>query len=268
MRTGYILLHRQGLTLDEWKHPARTLAWIDFCTMAAWEEFTAHDGVVIKRGEVVASYGFLATRWRKSKGRVHEWMKYWVAERQVERQPERCAERNAERFFIVNYAKYQDLPEREAERLPERSPERQPEPMKGKQVNQNTQITDVRVETEVLYETIAALCKKHGVTNAVSPKALDILVDRYVGKVRMKVEIQHCFSWLVDKGFTDINTSRIGNWFKKSQEIQKREQLRQLERKEADMNPAMAERRKKFRKESTPATKQSISDFLAAQHES
>ncbi len=136
MRNGYILLHRQGLTQDDWKHPLRTLAWIDFLTMAAWEDHQADDGVQLRRGEVIASYGFLATRWHVSKDTAHCWIKHWIAERQVERRAERCTERNAERFFVQNYAKYQDAAERVAERPAERRSERSAEQMKGKQRNQ------------------------------------------------------------------------------------------------------------------------------------
>jgi len=148
MRDGYILLHRQGLTEQEWKHPLRTLAWIDFCTMAAYEDFTARDGVSIKRGEVIASYGFLANRWHVSKATAHEWIKHWIAERQAERRTERCTERSAERFFIVNYAKYQTYTERDAERVSERTAERSAEQMKGKQEKQNIEIKTEKIEAK------------------------------------------------------------------------------------------------------------------------
>jgi hypothetical protein len=143
MRNGFILFHRQGLTEDDWKHPLRTLAWIDFLTMAAWDDFTADDGVRIGRGEVIASYGFLSRRWRVSKDTAFCWIKHWIAERQVERRAERCSERSAERFFVVNYAKYQDSAERVAERSTERPAERSAEQMKGihqtKQQKENTE---------------------------------------------------------------------------------------------------------------------------------
>lgn len=138
MRDGFILLHRKGITPKEWRHPLRTLAWIDFCTMAAYEDFMAEDGVWIRRGEVIASYGYLAKRWRISKGTVHFWIKHWIAERQVERLDERCIERSAERFFIVNYAKYQEPSERTAERRAERPSERKAEPIERRQGNEDS----------------------------------------------------------------------------------------------------------------------------------
>lgn len=116
MRDGYILLHRQGITLDDWKNPRRTLAWLDFLTLANYEDAV-----------VTVSYGFLAKRWRISKGTVHFWIQGWITERQVERLAERSIERNAERFFVVNYAKYQKTTERFTERNSERKGERKGE---------------------------------------------------------------------------------------------------------------------------------------------
>lgn len=132
MRHGFILLHRKGITAAEWRHPKRTLAWIDFCTMAAYEDYMAEDGVWIRKGEVIASYGFLGRRWRIAKGTVHRWMSHWIAQRQVERRPERCVERDAERFFLINYSKYQE-PIVEAQRPVERRRQPQRQPMKRRE---------------------------------------------------------------------------------------------------------------------------------------
>jgi len=145
MRDGYILLHRKGITQKEWKYPRRTLAWIDFCTIAAYEDFMAEDGVWIRKGEVIASYGFLAKRWRVSKSTAHDWMQYWIAERQVERSSERCIEREAERFFIVNYAKYQKPIERSPERRSEHQSERAGEQMKRRQGNEDNEKKNIEV---------------------------------------------------------------------------------------------------------------------------
>lgn len=239
-RDGYILLHRKGLTRDEWKHPLRTLAWIDFCTMAAYNDFTADDGVRFKRGELACSYGFLATRWRVSKATAYEWIKHWVAEQQVERCSERCSERSAERYFVVNYAKYQDFTERITERLPKRTTEQMKVKEEKQKIKTNTYA--VRPETEQLLKRIDELCTQYGLQNSVNGKSLDILVERYLGKVRMNVEVQHCISWLVEKNLRAITTQRIGNWFRKAQEIQKRNENKQLEWKEAQANPAQAAR--------------------------
>lgn len=130
MRAGYILLHRKGITEQDWKHAARTLAWIDLCTLAAFRDHVTQDGATIRRGEVVASFSYLAKRWNVAKSTAYAWISYFVAERQLERRSERCHERNAERFFLVNYAKYQMLTERSAEREVARIAERTSELIK------------------------------------------------------------------------------------------------------------------------------------------
>lgn len=130
MRDGFISLHRKAISKESWKNPARALAWVDLLLMAAFETYTAHDGVVIQKGEVIASYRFLADKWGQPLTTVYRWIQHFIAERSLERSPERCMEREAERFFIVNYAKYQTPTERSPEREAERSPERGPEQIK------------------------------------------------------------------------------------------------------------------------------------------
>jgi len=96
---------------------------------------------------------------------------------------------------------------------------------KGKERKGNTY--DVRPETNSLYDSIDNMCEKYNLKNKVNKKSLDIIVERYLTKIKMKVEMQHCITWLIDKGKKDISTQRIGNWFKKAYEIQKRDELKQ-----------------------------------------
>lgn len=119
MRKGYILLHRQGITPDEWKTPERTLAWFDLLTMVDFET-----------GLVTINYTFYERRWRTARSTIHKWVRYWEGERMCERTGEHDSERNGERFFIVNYAKYQRYGEQEGEQSGERKGERKGEPRK------------------------------------------------------------------------------------------------------------------------------------------
>jgi len=260
MRNGFILLHRQGITPEEWKHPIRTLAWIDLLTLTNYENSI-----------VTVSYGFLAARWRCSKDTAYQWMKHWIAERQLERTGERDTERNAERFFVVNYAKYQKTAERVAERTTERQPERGTEQrynvMGTPSVETVIRSTNaVRPETEDTYKLIGELCVKYGLTNDVNINALDVSVCRHVTTIRFRAEIPRMFTWLIEKGRDRVTASGVAGWFEQAKKIQKREQLRQLERKEAEINPAAAERRKKLKdKPEGFSQDQSVSDFVSAQ---
>ena len=117
MRNGYILLHRQGLTQEEWKHPLRTLAWIDLLTLAAWEDFTNNDGVTLRRGEIIASETFLATRWRQNRGTIHRWLLFWESQQMVQRVVQHRSQQVPQRLFLLNYAKYQDGPQQVSKQL-------------------------------------------------------------------------------------------------------------------------------------------------------
>lgn len=119
MRAGYILLHRQGITPDEWKTPARTLAWFDLLTMVDY-----------KTGNVTINYSFYERRWRKGRSTIFKWVQYWKGERMIEQTGEHDGERNGERFFVVNYAKYQRSGEQEGERTSEQEGEQKSEPRK------------------------------------------------------------------------------------------------------------------------------------------
>lgn len=225
MRDGWILLHRQGLTPDDWKNPMRTLAWIDFLTLADYENAI-----------VTASYGFLATRWRCSKGTVHFWIKHWIAERQVERLTERSAERNAERFFIVNYAKYQRSTERVTERPTEREAERVAEPKKKvssrNSREENEKNTPVGDGFAVLIEEFKTITNRPGAKILLSPKRRTSLKKRLEEFTRAElVASWHAMAadpWLTgendrDRNFLDIDyalrSDRIEHWLTKAKEF-------------------------------------------------
>jgi len=134
----------------------------------------------------------------------------------------------------------------------------------GKKVRREESTYACRPETESLFGFISELCVKYGIDNKVNKKALDVLVERYLSKVRLRVETQHCVSWLISKNLRGITDQRLGNWFKKAQEIGKREELRHLEWKQAQKDPHLAQRLKGQR-EPVFGEQQSIADFESSQ---
>lgn len=104
MRSGFIKLHRQSITPDDWKTPERTLAWIDFLTLANYED-----------GTVRATYTFMSARWRVERSTVQRWVDHWISEGQIQKvcvqhRVQQCVQQcvqSESTFFIVNYAKYQ-----------------------------------------------------------------------------------------------------------------------------------------------------------------
>ena len=58
---------------------------------------------------------------------------------------------------------------------------------KGKDSKEKTYT--VRSETESLYSSIEEMCSQYSLDFSVNKKSLDILVERYLGKIHMKVEV-------------------------------------------------------------------------------
>lgn len=137
---------------------------------------------------------------------------------------------------VLNYTKYQELSnyEKTNEKTNERTIGEPATNQSGLSINKNDKNDKnennsyaVQPETKSLYNSIEEMCGRYGIQNKVNPKSLDPIVGRYLGKIKMKVEMQHCIAWLIDREMKMISTQRLGNWFKKAQEIQKREELKQ-----------------------------------------
>lgn len=208
MRNGYILLHRQSITPDDWRHPERTLAWIDLLTLVDHETSIAN-----------VSYGFLATRWRVGKSTVFKWVKHWKSERQIERLSERNSERNSERFFIVNYAKYQRVGERQSERSGERKSERQSEPMYTSKGTPSKESPKVKVSSDDdtienrkicsdLYDGILTANEAERTIDGKNPKRREQKVSAWIKSIgQLKridgatdAQIQFVIRWLFSSG--------------------------------------------------------------------
>lgn len=147
-RNGFVLIHRQGITQCEWKHPLRTLAWIDLITLAAWENYKTDDGTKLKRGELIASERFLARRWGQNCGTVHRWLLYWENQKQVQRVVQASSKQVPQRLFVVNYARFQDIPQAVPKRLPKRLPKQMKRKEEKEEIENNTMSAEADVSNE------------------------------------------------------------------------------------------------------------------------
>lgn len=235
---GCILLARKLQESDIWyKPPAWLKIWIYIL-----QEVNHADRRRFKRGENFFNAKEMALFCGVTVNTIEHFMK-WA------KSAELVAVRKTTRgsiIFVLQYNKYQTLDNykngTEAEEAAEQKRNRSGTINKYDKNDKNVR----RIETEVVFETISDICKSHALENGVDIDALDILCGQYADKkIHMKAIIPHCLSKLVQRGIKVVETHHIGNWFKKEMEIRKREQLKQLEWKEEQNNPAMAERRKR-----------------------
>lgn len=229
-------------------NPNRICVWMWLLDHAMWKDGVkvrfAKQTIELKRGQLTCGAYQIAKETGVARATVERVIKLLINEEQIELR----TDRQCSLITVKNWELYQLKDEVNEERVRnERGTSeervRTKEEDKNSKNEKNTYVG--RVETETVYETIKELCDKYGLENAVNKKALDVYTSRYVGKIHMKVEAQHCIAWLVDHKMRTVSTQRIGNWFKKAQEIQKREQLKQLERKEKmNEDPSLRAKRK------------------------
>ena len=178
-------------------------------------------GIEVKRGQRITSVSKLSGDLGVSIRSIRTCL------RQLENTGELTIE-TTNRFTLItinNYEKYQ-LREVDDKQADKPTAQQSDKPTDNKQEVKKLRRKETyvcRSETESLFNSIDEMCVKYKIDNCINKKSLDIIVERYLGKIRMKVEMQHCMSWIIEKGHKMITAQRIGNWFKKAQEIQKRD---------------------------------------------
>lgn len=241
MTDGWVKIHRQLEDNPLWlSEPfTRGQAWVDLLLMANHGPrtlFVRGNRVQIERGQVGRSLVSLSQRWQWSKGKVLAFLDTLQKAGMADRRKSNVLAV----LTIKNYDKYQSTgpqnePQIELQNDRRMTAERpQNDPNKKEKNGKNERTYDgVRPETKALHEYIDSLCQQYRVKNAVSPRALDIQVERHLTTgIHLRVEVRKCIGWLIDKGKREVSTQRLTNWFEKAKEIQKREQTQSLERRE------------------------------------
>ncbi len=84
-------------------------------------------------------------------------------------------------------------------------------------------------ETSLLLKRIIKNCEKFKISNEVSAIVLDKLVGEYGGRIVLSSEIEKCFNWTIENGLKSITASRLGNWFRREWDDQKKRQRKNQE---------------------------------------
>lgn len=226
MNSGWVKIHRQ---IQEnafcYGNVERLGFWAFLLLLANHEEKEFYIGsqkVTCKKGEFVTGRDKLAEITGLNSSKIERHLNILVKEKMIEQQ-------TSTKFRIIkikNWHKYQVTEQQMNNKRT--TDEQQMNTNKNDKNYKNEKNTYTgSLESKALYDSIDDMCNKYELVNKVTLKGLQPIVDRYVGKIKMKVELQHCISWLLDKKLRSVSTQRIGNWFKKALEIQKREELRQ-----------------------------------------
>ncbi len=254
---GWIKLHRQFRESPYYKEPNAKAVWIE-CLLRATH---VDDTVFLKRQKVFLKAGeFCMGReeFGAAIGISGSTAWYWLLQFEVDSMVDIKKTTKGSVVSVKNWLQYQLVDSTIDNR--KTTDEQQMNTNKNvKKVKNDKEVKKyvVRPETEQLLKTINDLCQQYVVRSEISPRGLDMLVEKYIGKVQMKVEVQHALVWLVSNNEKTgknraCSTSFIGNWFKKKIEINKRDELKTLEWKQSLKDPQVAASLKK-RGEEKPA---------------
>lgn len=230
MSKGWVLIHRQIWENPRWNKERFTegQAMVDLILLANHEEriFSVRgNDITVKRGQIARSRESLGGRWRWHRKTVGKFLDELEKEGMISQQKTAAITI----MTLINYNEYQDYGQQNDQQNDQQKRVRS---AINKEHKEQKETYDVRPETKSLYDYIQQECEKYGLQNDVKIKALDIQVTRHLSKVRLRVEVQKCLVWIIDKNLKSVSTRRLANWFEKSREIQKREENRNLEQKE------------------------------------
>lgn len=112
---GWIKISRSLLNHWIWQDAVRLKWWLDLLMMAAWEDKEWYDDghtFTLRRGQTVASIGYLVMRWKCSKPTVIKFLKMLEREKMIKRV---TLYRRTPLLTICNYDNYQSLVDTQAD---------------------------------------------------------------------------------------------------------------------------------------------------------
>lgn len=242
MKNGWIKLHRQFRESPYYRIGAAVQTWVECLLRASHEQRT----VFLKRERVVLEQGqFVMGRdeFGHSIGISGSTAWYWLLQFESDGMIDIKKTTKGSVVTVKNWNDYQKI---DSESDNGRTADEQQKNTNKKDKNvKNEKNTYVDPVTKSSFDFIDELCKQSSINNKVKIKALDMQIQRYQKSFHLRTEIRNCITWMIDHGLRDITTMRLANWFKKAHEINKRNELKNLEWKQAQNDPHHLDRMKK-----------------------
>lgn len=89
---------------------------------------------------------------------------------------------------------------------------------------------NLRQETKDLYTWIDNRCDEFDIKNLVKKKTLDVYVNKYIGKIKLRVELDSYLIWMFDTNRKVLRSAAVGNCFKRELAHQKKQALKQQQK--------------------------------------
>jgi len=226
MTSGWIKLHRQILDHPIARRPTYAWLWTSLLLMANHQdkEFIWNGKMQIcKAGQILTGRPALSLQTGIPASTIEDALNFLENQHQIRQE-------KTTKFRLITIVKWDEYQISDSNSDNKATTKRQQSDTNKKDKNvKNEKKYEVRPETETLYAWIQQRTIEVGIENKVHKKSLDLLVERYVGQIHMKVELDHYLVWMLENGKKVLNTSAIGNCFKRQKTYQKKQQLKILE---------------------------------------
>ena len=223
MTKGWVRLHRQ---LEDWplyfsEKFTKTQAWIDLFLMANHTKQTISirgNILEIERGQIAWSELTMMKRWKWSKVKVKNFLKWLETGQQIAQQNNRYM---TTIITILNYEKFQkDTADSPAER------QQTVHKQECKELKNDKKYNNITEQDKKLFESYEDLCIKKSIENQIGVTKYLEMRGEYEIKVNWWVQVQACLNWMSDNKKEILNASRLRNWVEKSIRFAKDKQMK------------------------------------------
>jgi hypothetical protein len=226
-------------------NPNAYTVWGWLLDHVCWEETQYRFGgkiIVLQPGQIVCGSLQIARETGVRGSTVRRTLARFASEQLIEQR----TDYQSSLITVKNWTSYQDNEQGNEQRMDsevsangQRVSTNKEDKILRKKESNTTVGLDVR--TESLWAFIDSECNASGIANKVNKRALDIHVRRHQ-TLQLRNEVRKCLTWLIERGKKDISAIRLGNWFAKAAEINKRDELRHLEWQQAHKDPIIAQK--------------------------
>ncbi len=237
-------------------NPNRISVWMWILDNVEWEEGTKvkfkGETIELKKGQCTCGIYMIEKQTGVKAKTVHRVLNCLRNEKQIEKD----TDMNCSLITVINWDQYQ-LNEKDSENEMRNKRETSEKPVRTKKEVKNNKkerkLIIYRPETKTLYEWIDRRCNEIGIENKTKEKALDVYVNRYLGKVQFRPELDHYLAWMLDNDKRVLRSSAVGNCLKRKFDRNKAEEIKTLEWRQAQNDPFVRAKIQKMPKEDRPS---------------
>lgn len=249
MNNGWIKLHRQIQDHEFWlgERFTRGQAWIDLILSATHDNktyFVRGIEVELQVGQVGTSIVLLAKRWSWNERTVARYLEMLVKRGM-------CTVHKNDIGTVITIQKWKEYQmdtllstDQSTEATTDRV-QTKVQTIKNEKNGKNEKKINYRPETFTFFEWLDGRCKDLYIENKTQVKTLNIFVERYLGKIQFRPQMDLYLAWMVDNNKRVLHSMAVGNCFKRQFDYNKKQELKKFDVQQSKKDPYLADQLKR-----------------------